>query len=74
MDCAERWGGDEEIGCQFVFACFNRDYEFCGVYRKRNFGDVKNRMTYYTSNDSDDFCDLIKIYNNYCLQLLPAKL
>lgn len=41
MDCAERWGGDEEIGCQFVFACFNRDYEFCGVYRKRNFGDVE---------------------------------
>ena len=41
---------------------------FVGCTESENFGDVKNRMTYYTSNDSDDFCDLIKIYNNYCLQ------
>ena len=41
---------------------------FVGCTESENFGDAKNRMTYYTSNDSDDFCDLIKIYNNYCLQ------
>lgn len=33
---------------------------FVGCTESENFGDVKNRMTYYTSNDSDDFCDLIK--------------
>ena len=41
---------------------------FVGCTESENFGDVKNRMTYYTTNDSDDFCDLIKIYNNYCMQ------
>ena len=41
---------------------------FVGCTESENFDNVKNGMTYYTSNDSDDFCDLIKIYNNYCLQ------
>ena len=47
---------------------------FVGCTESENFGDVKNRMTYYTSNDSDDFCDLIKIYNNYYLDNLISFL
>lgn len=33
---------------------------FVGCTESENFDNVKNGMTYYTSNDSDDFCDLIK--------------